>query len=90
MNLMIDIAQRAIEAEDRRIVLRHRRDLLTRAYRKWQGQTGNNSFDRGSSEWDQMMAATEAEYAALEDAKRLERNARKRLVTAVRRYRTAA
>ena len=57
---------------------------LKEAYIRWAHNTKTfHHFERESPEWDRMMAATDPEFLALEEAKRRERNAARRLERAI-------
>lgn len=88
---LVKIANLAIEVDElERLVRIERRDLST-AYSDHKSRTGRHSgIVRGSSEWDEMMEATKAEYGAVEDAKRKAVNAKRRLKTAIERHHSAA
>lgn len=61
-------------------------DGLKNAYRRWADNTGTfHRFDRDSEEWNRMMNATDPEYQVEQAAKRAERNALRRLHSAIAR-----
>ena len=57
---------------------------LDDAYREHKEARGLGHIQRGSPEWETMLVATAHEYGALQRAKRQERNAQRRLDTAIR------
>lgn len=60
------------------------RNRLEDAYVHWRNITGtHHRIERDSSEWNRMMKATKSEYLVLEEAKRRERNAARRLERAI-------
>lgn len=85
---LLDIAERALVADacEQKRQKAHRD--LRNAYRAW--KTENRVYDlieAGSANMERMKAATEAEFDLLTEAKRDEANARKRLRSAIRKYR---
>lgn len=61
-------------------------DNLKAAYVRWAHGTGTfHRIERDSDEWDRMMVGTDLEYQLQEVAKRKERNALRRLHSAIAR-----
>lgn len=87
--LLLEIAERALDADDCARARRIEARRLTDAYEGWKAHNGVSRIERETTDWDCMMAETAREFGNLEATKRLERNARKRLASAVRRYRSA-
>jgi len=87
---LLDIADRALTADAAASEAKYASSVLNEAYRDWKDANGVENVDRGSEDWDLMLAATKPEYAEAEEAKRLERNARRRLQTAIARHRNAS
>lgn len=90
---LLEIAQRAMDVEARVVERKEHEETLRSAY-KWHKQTlgmaDHVMIKREGPEWDAVKAATAVEYADTEKAKRAEYNARRRLQTAIRNYRTKA
>ncbi|WP_139973684.1 hypothetical protein [Ochrobactrum sp. CGA5] len=87
LSLLLAIADRAIEAERCKFARRYSQDALNAAYADWKQKNGiHDHIEAGSPEWTAMLAATNRDYEAVEDAKRLERNADKRLRSAIYKY----
>ena len=87
---LIDIAARAIEVDDMDSRRRVDAEALKEAYKAWKAAKGVDNIDAHSPEWEAMVTATAGEYGVLQDTKRQVANARKRLGTAIRKYRAAA
>jgi hypothetical protein len=90
---LLEIAQRALDVEDRVVERTEHMETLRSAYKFHKRTLGMNDHDfikREGSEWDAVKAATAVEYADAEKAKRAEYNARRRLQTAIRNYRAKA
>ncbi|RSC31222.1 hypothetical protein EGT36_21345 [Agrobacterium sp. FDAARGOS_525] len=84
---LLAIAERAIEVSDRETARKEARENLNAAYDRWKEANGIDHVETDSAAWDIMMGATESEYALLTDAQSAEKNAKRRLATAIRRYR---
>lgn len=84
--VLLDIAQKAIEADSLDREARERNRDLLEEYAGFKESLGIDYVERGSREWDGMVQATKPEYEAMKNAKRLAVNAQRRLKTAVRRY----
>lgn len=84
---VLKIANLSMEVHElERLARIERRDLST-AYSDHKSRTGHHTgIKRGSPEWDEMMEATTAEYAAVKDAQRKVSNAKRRLRIAINRY----
>lgn len=80
---MIDVAAKAIEADWHEDALNAAQADLDDAYRAWKEARGLGRIERDTIEWENMMLSTAEVYADLEKAKRVCRNAKKRLRTAV-------
>lgn len=80
---MLKVAQLSVEV----FALERRRKFLNgelgAAYYRWKMLNGVDRVERETRSWTRMMSATKKEYAALVEAKRIERNARRRLETAI-------
>lgn len=87
LSLMIDISTRAVDFVERQHNRRWMQNALNSAYAHWNEEAGVvDRIERDSADWKRMMEATTSEYEVLEDAKRQEKNAEKRLRTAVFKY----
>jgi len=84
---LIDVAARALDLDFEEDAQNAAQADLDHAYRAWKDARGLARVERDSIEWENMMLATAEVYADLERAKRKARNAKKRLRTAVARYR---
>lgn len=74
----------AIQAHHYGTLRRQAKHKMDAAYKLWRAETGTHDrIERDSAEWEAMMRATKDEYLALDDAKRLERNAQNRLSRAI-------
>lgn len=60
---------------------------LGNAYEDWKLERGIDHVERDTEEWTAMLSATKLWYEQWTEAKRQEKNARRRLVTAIRRHR---
>ena len=83
---LLTIAQKAIDAHDAETRRKMAREALDDAYVCWKQNNGIDRVERDTMDWTRMMGATAVAYDVLEDTKRDERNARRRLSTAVLRY----
>jgi hypothetical protein len=88
--LLLDIAERALTVDMFETERKIGEADLDLAYQNWKDDFGISRVERDTPEWNRMMEATGVWYVALEADKRKERNARKRLKTAIRRYNAAA
>lgn len=88
-SLLTDIASRALDVEQFEQQRKADRTVLISAYNKWKNKNRIEHVERDSLEWVQMMVATKREYEQFEAAKKSERNAKRRLTTAIKRYRQA-
>lgn len=87
--LLMDVASRAIEADDLELDAFTRKEDLRKAYFCFKGERGVDHVQRDSALWAEMLQATKAEYEAAEDAKRKAYNAKRRMQSAIHRYRQA-
>lgn len=86
MSALIAIGERAVELhalEGERRVAKFALDEAYQAHREKAGLTFDR-YETNTPEWEGMMEATAAEYAAVKRAKSAERNAKRRLDTAIR------
>ncbi|MEN5300094.1 hypothetical protein ABE530_17360 [Brucella sp. TWI559] len=88
-SLLTDIASRALDVDQFESQRKADRKVLLYAYNKWKNKNQIEHVERDSLEWVQMMVATKREYEQFEAAKNDERNAKRRLQTAIKRYRQA-
>ncbi|MBE0595322.1 MAG: hypothetical protein IH616_23280 [Gemmatimonadales bacterium] len=86
LSALIDVAAKAIEADGHEDALNATQADLDEAYREWKVARGLGRVERDTIEWEHMMLGTAEAYADLEKAKRASRNAKKRLRTAIARY----
>lgn len=87
LSLLLDIAERAIAADSWEIQRRADQGKLTEAYVGWKDESGVYNVVKYSDDWDAMLLATAAPYQELLMAKRQEYNAKRRLKSAINRYR---
>lgn len=83
---LCNIAERALDVDAHEQQRKAAYLTLVDAYKAWKTRHKIGRVDRNSSEWKQMQAAAENEYAEFCAARDLEHNARRRLATAIRRY----
>ncbi|NTB01100.1 hypothetical protein [Agrobacterium tumefaciens] len=84
---LIAIAEKAIEVSEQEAARKEARENLNAAYDHWKEANGIDHVETDSAAWDIMMGATASEYALLATAQSAEKNAKRRLATAIRRYR---
>lgn len=85
---LLDIANRALTVDMSEQKRRKAQRDLRAAYDAWKTEHRiRNRMEPGSPDMERMKAATEAEYDLLTEAKRDEANARKRLRSAIHKYR---
>ncbi|WP_432344770.1 hypothetical protein WMC41_16110 [Shinella yambaruensis] len=85
---LLDIANRALVVDTCEQKRRKAQRDLSAAYDAWKTEHRiRDHMEAGSPEMERMLTATEAEYDLLTEAKRDEANARKRLQSAIRKYR---
>ncbi len=84
---LIGIAGRALEVDACEQKRRLEDKALRTAYQAWKSRRGIQHVERDSVDWTLMLNDTTPEYFRLGDACRDERNARKRLATAIARHR---
>lgn len=89
-NLKATVGIRAIEVQRLLSDVKHLKVHLSGSFTEWKAARGIEFVERGSDQWEEMLKALSDDYADLENAKRLHRNARRRLETAIRRYENAA
>ncbi len=82
-----DIAERALDVSTHEYGRKSAYLTLVDAYKAWKAERKIGRIERNSPEWKQMQADTEEEYGRFCEARDLEHNARRRLDTAIRRYR---
>lgn len=87
LSAMIAIAEKAIEVHDLELASRRAAHALDDAYREYKERNGLGHVDRGTPQWDALLESAAHEYGALTRAKADERNAKRRLSTAIRAYR---
>lgn len=90
LSRLLEIANRAIEADDLERLARIEQSDLETAYEDFKEEAGLAYIEGNSPEWQQMMTATKAEYEAAQVAKRKAYNAKRRLKTAIDRHREAS
>ena len=83
---LLDIAARAIEVTEASRFRALSKVALHDAYKDWKRRHAIGRVEADTLNWSLMMAETKPAYARLEKAKAAERNALRRLATAVRRY----
>lgn len=84
---LLAIAEKAIEVSDREAARKEARENLNAAYERWKDDHGIEHVETDSAAWNMMMDATEMEYARFSVAQSAEKNAKRRLATAIRKYR---
>lgn len=89
MASLIEIASRAIEADEMERLAKIEQADLNTAYQDFKEDRGILHVEGGTTDWDRMMAATKAEYLSAEEAKRKAYNAKRRLKTAIDRHHRA-
>lgn len=87
LSKLIEVANLAIEADDMQRAAELAKGELREAYDEHKQRVRSARITAETPEWDAMMQATKAEYAASETAKRRAYNARRRLRSAIQRYR---
>ena len=87
---LLDIADRALTADAAATKAKIASSGLNKAYRDWKDANSVENVEAGSEDWDLMLAATKPEYEAAEFAKRVARNAHRRLQTAIIRHRNSS
>lgn len=76
---LIDIGRRAVEVHVANQRVWAARQHLKEAYVVFKEKKKIDHVERGTKQWKSMMKKTKPEYRALEDAKRIARNAQSRL-----------
>lgn len=88
--LLSTVGKRAVEAHQLLQEEKHLKGHLSVSFSDWKAAHGIEFVERGSDDWEAMLNALAADYAELENVRRLHRNARRRLETAIRWYEDAA
>lgn len=83
---LLSIAEKAIAAQDAEAHRKAEQADLTEAYAAWKAKHGIERVERDTLDWTRMMVATKPRFDRVEQAKREERNAKRRLATAITRY----
>lgn len=86
LTMRLDIAEKAIDANCAESFRKAAQAVLDGAYAAWKAKRGIERVERDTPQWDKMMKATKPQFNRLVEAKRDERNAKRRLATAVARY----
>lgn len=86
LQALLRIAERAVELHELEDARRHAYSLFDDACNTYKRKRRLGRLERDSIQWDAMMDAVSAEYAALADHKKAEYNGKRRLATAVRAY----
>jgi hypothetical protein len=84
---LLAIADKAIEADRLEREAKHAASDLNDAYDDYKAGLSIDYVERGTPAWDEMMEHSKAEYDASENAKRLAKNAKRRLQSAIQRHR---
>ncbi|WP_112309719.1 hypothetical protein [Pseudogemmobacter bohemicus] len=87
LNILIDIANKAVEVDELEIAAGIEKDDLRTAYADYKRREGIDTITQNTPEWEAMIAATTGEYQSSEAAKRKVYNAKRRLKTAIDNYR---
>ena len=90
LSRLLEIANRAIEADELERLARIEQADLETAYQDFKESVGLARIEGDMPEWEQMLNATKAEYAAVQEAKRKAYNAKRRLQSAIQRHREAS
>lgn len=83
---LLNIAEKAIDADAHQRDAKIKRAGLNEAYDEYKESIGVDRVERGTQEWDNMLAWTASEYKGVKEAERAAKNAKRRLETAVARY----
>lgn len=86
INLRLMISDKALDADLAESFRKTAQAALDGAYVAWKAKRGIEHVERDTPQWDKMMKATKPQFNRLVEAKRDERNAKRRLATAVARY----
>ncbi|MDK8874415.1 hypothetical protein [Paracoccus sp. SSJ] len=86
---LIEIANRAIEADEMERLAALEKADLNAAYEDFKERNGIAHINPDTPEWGAMMDETKGEYDASEAARRKAYNAKRRLKSAIARYRAA-
>ncbi|MBY3582237.1 hypothetical protein HJA77_13825 [Rhizobium bangladeshense] len=87
IHLMVVVANCAIELDSYEATASTKKQVLREAYADWKKSRGVTHVERDSDDWKAMMSDTDSAYQNLVYAKKNEANARRRLKTAVRKFR---
>ncbi len=90
LKALLNIAEKAIDADACQRDAKHKRICLNEAYDGYKESIGADRVERGTKQWDNMLAWTASEYQELKVAERAAKNAKRRLDTAVARYNRGA
>lgn len=83
---LLEIARRAIEAEKAATQRKAQIAILKSAYLFYKRSNRLERVERDTPEWEAMMSATSGEYDDAEKGKSAEKNARRRMQTAINAY----
>lgn len=83
---LFNLAGRAVDVCDAQFAREQAKRALHKAYRNWKFANEIGRVERDTDDWGRMMADTKPAYERYELAKQKERNALRRLATAVRRF----
>lgn len=87
INQLLEIAEKSIEADRLRWNAKHAKHDLNEAYDTFKQEIGVDHIEIPSADWENMKAAIKGLYDASEEAKRIAYNAKRRLESAIQRYR---
>lgn len=83
LTVYLEIAEKAIEAASAERWRKRAQAVLNDSYEAWKSQRDIDRVERDTTQWNKMMKATKPQYLRLVDAKRDERNAKRRLARAI-------
>ncbi|MDQ0505973.1 hypothetical protein [Xanthobacter agilis] len=86
LTLRLAISNKALDANLAETFRKAAQAALDGAYEAWKAKRGIDQVERDTPQWDKMMKATKPQYKVLVEAKRDEKNAKRRLATAIDRY----
>jgi hypothetical protein len=84
---LLAIADKAIEAHHAEARCKAERANLDEAYSAWKAKRDIDRIEPDTPQWEKMMKATKPVFRKFSDAKRDERNAKRRLASAIERHR---
>lgn len=87
LNSLLSIAEKAIEADRLEREAKYAASELNDAYDDYKAGLNIDHVERDGDLWGEMLEHTKQEYKASEDAKRQSKNAKRRLQSAIQRYR---